>query len=458
MNVSFRWTIVVLAATAAVVFGISGCGSSGSPTQIQTQTPAFTLTAPSTVVSIAQGSSGTTTVTATISGGFDGTVSLTASELPTGITVVFKPATIPAPGSGSSTLTINVTSAVATGNYIFLVTGAGQGLTQKVQIPLTVTSASAPTPLLVGYLPDWDSDYSADATTLNFSKMTHLILAFAVPPACNGACTAQSNMTWALSSGVQSDAQIDALVTAAHNAGVKVLVSIGGGARASDTLIEQFYNAGLSTPLAASLDSYLTAHNLDGVDVDIEDPANMGTNYDTFVTALTTTLHSEDKIASVAVATWIWQNPPFPDNYNAPMANSTLLQYDLVGVMDYSFLGDATAAKYYSDTEASMQYFAGLGVPDSKMTVGVPFYGQNASGSISESYATILADYPNAGASNEVSGGSLDGGVELYYVGDALMAQETQLGAQQYGGVMIWELSQDAAPPDSLLTLIQNNL
>jgi hypothetical protein len=92
------------------------------------------------------------------------------------------------------------------------------------------------------------------------------------------------------------------------------------------------------------------------------------------------------------------------------------------------------------------------------MTVGVPFYAQNASGSISETYATIVGAYPNAPQTNEVSGGSLDGGATIYYMGDALMAQETQLGVEQYGGVMIWELSQDAPAPNSLLTVIQNNM
>jgi hypothetical protein len=37
------------------------------------------------------------------------------------------------------------------------------------------------------------------------------------------------------------------------------------------------------------------------------------------------------------------------------------------------------------------------------------------------------------------------------------MAQETVFSLQ-YGGIMIWELSQDAPPPNSLLTIIQNNL
>jgi hypothetical protein len=438
MQGSLRGNMLLLTVSVTVLLALTGCGS-GSGSQTLTTSPAFTLTAPSTVVSIAQGASGSTTVTTAISGGFDSAVTLAASELPAGVTVAFTPASIAAPGSGSTTVTINVNSVTTAGNYIFLVTATGDGLTQKVQIPLTVTAAAS-APRLVGYLPDYDGSYATFATTLDFAKMTHLDLAFAVPPDCSGTCTASSNMTWSLSSGVQSDAEIAALVTAAHTAGVKVLLSIGGGSNSTDDRISAFYNAGLSTPLAASLDTYLTAHNIDGVDVDFEDPTNMGAPYEDFVAALIAQLHPEGKIVSAAVAQWI-------QSQNV-MSNSTLQSFDFVTVMVYSNLADC---------QSNLTYFAGLGEPASQMSLGVPFFGQTADGSYSATYVQILAAYPNAWQSDQVSGGSLDNGATLYYVGEASMKQETLLGAQ-YGGISIWELSQDAPPPHSLLAVIQGNL
>jgi hypothetical protein len=353
------------------------------------------------------------------------------------VTVSFSSASIAAPGAGTSKATFAVASTTAAGTYTITINGAGGSLTHTAAIALTVTSASTATPRLVGYLPDYDGSYATFASTLDFTKMTHLILAFGVPPACNGTCTASSDMTWGLN---QSDAEIAALVNAAHAAGVKVTLSIGGGSYASDALIAQFYNAGLSTELAASLDSYVTAHNLDGVDVDIEDPSNMGANYETFVNALIDKLHPEGKIVSAAVAEWL-------QTQNV-MSNSTLKEFDFVNVMVYSNL---------SYSQDAMTYFAGLGEPSDKMTLAVPFFGQNADGSVAETYATILAAYPDAWQTDEVNGGSLDGGETLDYVGESTMAQETQLGAQ-YGGISIWELSQDAQPPHSLLNVIQGNL
>ena len=433
----------LLAVTAAVAMGLSGCGSSGASSSgsgSTTETPAFTLAASPSVVSVAQGGSGSSTVTTAVSGGFDSSVALTASGEPAGVTVSFSSASLAAPGAGTATVTLTAASTAAAGSYTITVTGAGGSVTHTATITLTVTTASTVTPRLVGYLPDYDGSYAGFATSLNFNKMTYLVLAFGVPPACNGTCTAGSDMTWGLSSGVQSDAEIAALVTAAHNAGVKVMLSIGGGSNTTDDRISAFYNAGLSTQLAASLDSYLTAHNLDGVDVDIEDPSNMGANYEAFVNALIDKMHPEGKIVSAAVAEWL-------QTQNV-MSNSTLQEFDFVNVMVYSDL---------SDCQNALTYFAGLGEPSGQMTLGVPFFGQNADGSVAETYATILAAYPDAWQSDEVSGGTLDGGVTLYYVGESTMAKETQLGAQ-YGGISIWELSQDAQPPHSLLNVIQSNL
>jgi chitinase len=287
---------------------------------------------------------------------------------------------------------------------------------------------------LVGYLPDYEGSYGTYAHTLDFSKMTHLNLAFGNPPRCNGTCTASSNMTFSLG---QSDADIAAVVNAAHAAGLKVILSIGGGG--GDQLILQFYNAGLSTQLVNSLSNYLNAHNLDGVDVDIEDPNNMGNPYSTFVNALVTKLRPQGKIISAAVAEYL--QPSMPD--------SALHQFDFINVMVYS---------NYSDAQTTLQYYSvQKNVARNLITLGVPFFGQSGDGSIEEPYNTILAAYPNAWQSDMVNGGPLDGGITLYYVGEATMAQETQLG-KQYGGVMIWELTQDAAAPHSLLNVIKNNL
>lgn len=304
---------------------------------------------------------------------------------------------------------------------------------------LSQTSPPAATPLtprLVGYLFGAKGvDLAESIKSLDLSRVTDLNLAFGDPPKCEGTCTAQSDMTFSIKG--QQDADVDAVITAAHAAGVKVFLSVGGGG--GDQMIIQFYNAGLSAPLVASLDQYIRAHHFDGVDVDIEDPANMGQPFASFVSLLTFDLHAEGKLVTAAVAKYL----------QASMPGSALHQFDFINVMNYSSYADAvTALQFYAQDE---------NVPKDKIVLGVPFFASNAGDSREEDYNTILSAYPNAWKVNLVGGGALDDGQGFYYVGEDTMAQETQLG-KQYGGIMVWHLLGDAAAPHSLLKVIEKNL
>lgn len=103
--------------------------------------PSFSLSANPASLTVTQGGSGSSTITAAISGGFNAAVSLTAVGLPAGVTASFNPVTIPAPGSGSSGLMLAVSGTAATGTYSFAVSGTGGGLTEQVTLSLTISSA-----------------------------------------------------------------------------------------------------------------------------------------------------------------------------------------------------------------------------------------------------------------------------------------------------------------------------
>jgi chitinase len=302
----------------------------------------------------------------------------------------------------------------------------------------TVAPISAPSgaPLLVGYLPAYKGAGLASAVqALDLTGITHVELAFGNPPRCAGPCTPQSDMVFSLNG--QSDADIDTIVTTAHAAGVKVLLSIGGGG--GDQQIIQFYNAGLSKPLIASLDQFVQAHRLDGVDLDIEDPSNMGAPYAGFVSTLTSTFHPEGKIVTAAVARYLQDSMP----------DSALHQFDFISVMNYSSFDAAAAAlQFYAQDKK---------VPKNEILLGVPFFAANSGDTKEEDYRTILAAYPNAWQVDMVGGGALDEGQAFHYVGESTMARETQL-ARQYGGIMVWEVMGDAGDPHSLLKIIREGL
>jgi kumamolisin len=104
-------------------------------------TPGYSLSASPASVSIAQGGSGSSTITSTVTGGFDSAVTLSASGQPTGVTVGFSPASIT--GTGTSSLSITVGSSVAAGTYTITVTGTSGSTTETTKVSLTVTSTTA---------------------------------------------------------------------------------------------------------------------------------------------------------------------------------------------------------------------------------------------------------------------------------------------------------------------------
>ena len=96
-------------------------------------------------VSVTQGSSGTVTVTATLTGGTAQPVTLSCSGLPSGITCgsfTVNPVT-PTTAGATSVLTINVASSVAVGPHSFVVTGSPVGATASgatTTVSVTVTA------------------------------------------------------------------------------------------------------------------------------------------------------------------------------------------------------------------------------------------------------------------------------------------------------------------------------
>ncbi len=108
----------------------------------------FTLSVLPSTLSVAQGNNGTSTITAADIGGFTGSVSLTASGLPSGVTASFNPNST----TSTSTLTLTASGSATTGTAAVTVTGTSGSLTQTAQINLTVTTGGG-APTIVGFSP-----------------------------------------------------------------------------------------------------------------------------------------------------------------------------------------------------------------------------------------------------------------------------------------------------------------
>ncbi len=139
-----RWGLVLIAGVAATV-NCDGGGGTGVDKD-------YALSLAPAALSIDQGASGNTTVTITRTD-FNGTVTLSLSGAPAGVTGTFVPA---APTGNSSTLTVDVGVGVAPGVYDLSVDGTG-----------SVGDRSTPLTLTVGATPDYTLSLAPTALTID---------------------------------------------------------------------------------------------------------------------------------------------------------------------------------------------------------------------------------------------------------------------------------------------------
>ncbi len=149
---SSTMTITVATTTPTGTYPITVTGNGGGAQQSITVIltvvagPNFAISASPNTLSIAQGNQGTSTITTTISGGFNSSIALSASGAPAGTTIAFNPSTISAPGSGTSTMTVTVGASTAAGTYPITVTGNGGGIQRSTTVTLTVTQGGISPP------------------------------------------------------------------------------------------------------------------------------------------------------------------------------------------------------------------------------------------------------------------------------------------------------------------------
>ena len=287
-------------------------------------------------------------------------------------------------------------------------------------------AAGIPDIKVVAYLPSYSGSFASWATKIDFNKMTHLNLAFAT--------IKDGTNDWNF--GGAKDADVTTLVDAAHAKGVKVLVSLGGAA-GDISIINRYHTASNIDPMVVSLDALVTRLNLDGVDVDIERGNEMKSdgNFGPFVDKINSTFKPKGKLVTSALAQYVIQAAG-----SDAMVNAWLNSFDFINLMIYSSNMNTYTKElaWWSDTKA---------IPKKKLTVGVGFYGGNTA------FKDIMAADPTAWSKNSAT---VNGKVVNYAGVDMMKMLATT--SKGYGGIMIWELSQDVTGEHSLWKAIQDTM
>ncbi len=119
--------------TPALVATLAGSGTQ--------QNPDFTISANPGSLTVAPGANGSSSISIGAVDGFASAVSLSASGMPSGVTVGFNPTSVS--GSGSSTATFTVASGTAAGTYSITITGTSGSLSHSTTVSLTVSSTTS---------------------------------------------------------------------------------------------------------------------------------------------------------------------------------------------------------------------------------------------------------------------------------------------------------------------------
>ncbi len=184
-----------------------------------------------------------------------------------------------------------------------------------------------------------------------------------------------------------------------------------------------------------ALTQFCVTHHFDGADFDWEHPA--GAQEEAGYTALLTETRQafapHGLHLSVTIAPW------------QKLAPAAIAAVDAVNLMSYDHAGRHST---FAQSQTDVAGLIGQGVPPRKLSLGLPFYGRGITNpNTALAYADIVSQYHSAPGVDEVNG--------LYFNGLQTIRQKTRWARDHHlGGVMVWELGQDAPGNASLLKAI----
>ncbi len=349
-----------------------------------------------------------------------------------------------------------------------------------------------------GYYPGWEQG-AMPASNVDFTLLTHVIH-FSLIPNSNGSLNTSAN-------GISVPNSSD-LVTRAHAAGVKVIISVGGASS------ESAFQAATSSPNLSTfinnLTNFMATRGYDGVDLDWEPlPATDTSQFTNLVNGLRAALNGfpDHKLLTAAVGAY----PPDPPSSEYSMFAMLQSQFDQINIMTYDLSGPypgwvtwfnspiydggyrfPSTGGLVPSVDGAVNNFLGGGVLAAKLGVGIAFYGYIWSGGSGTSTGGATLPRQTWTVAPTVSTPSYNAIMSGYYqsnlyhwdtsaqaaylsisnvspANDMFISYDDQRTCQskvsyarnrKLGGVMIWELAQDhqSGQPDPLLQSIKQAL
>ena len=300
-------------------------------------------------------------------------------------------------------------------------------------VPMNASAEnSTSTHKIVGYLPDWNY---RPFNELDLDQLTHINIAFCNPDG-NGRISCDI-----------PERELKNIISEAHSHNVEVFAALGGG-DGCDGYLQHLETTEKRTAFNANIMDYCDSYDFDGIDLDIELGSNnkIWNYYADWCSELRTLCDERNMEMSTATAQWVAEKVT-PD---------TFALFDFVNVMAYDNDEDSSSHASYEYAVECLEYFSKRKkIPNEKLVLGVPFYGRGytSDGELDWNSYMSFADIVSKG-SEYYKADSCNG---IAYNGADTIAKKAEL-ATGYGGIMIWELTQDAKGEKSLLKIINDTL
>lgn len=292
---------------------------------------------------------------------------------------------------------------------------------------------------VVAYYPSWVTN---GLNKLRFNTITHVNYSFAIPTSDGGLRP------------LENPSLAKQIIKKAHANNAKVFIAIGGWSYNGTPLEATFKSATATkakrTKFVNSILKLVDKYGFDGVDMDWEHPRvddSSKKQYEAVMVTLSKKLHAKGKLLSSAVLSGA--TPDGQIYYDAAAHTDKVLKaVDWINVMAYDGGDGARHSSYQFAINSGNYWRKTRKMPAKKVVLGVPFYGRPSWAS----YETILQTDKNAYKKDIAT----IYGMEAYYNGMPTIRKKTKYAINHFGGVMIWEITQDTTVKKySLLTAIQ---
>ena len=321
----------------------------------------------------------------------------------------------------------------------------------KIFLLTCLSCKASPNYQAVGYYPSWKRGVFP-AVKIDFKNVTHIAHAFIWPNA-DGSIATYDNFLY------------PQLIEKTHQAGKKIIVSIGGWGQ-SDGFSPMAANPAARAKFVENVKNFCVNNGYDGADIDWEYPQSNAdrANLNRLMQELRTAFDAVDACMILAMAV------PVSDWAGKWFDFATLKNYvDWIGGMTYDFHGSwtdhaghnsplyAPANEPEGSVHLSIQYLQSRGLPADKIFLGIPFYGKEFSASELYGSSTGCVDLAYKDIIPRLAAGYTYHWDDLSKVPFLTNSNNTKLitfddtvsvrikceyvKSKNLGGVIIWELS-----------------